>query len=67
LGARGEDQTPSLAIFSADAVITEKPDGDVQITASQGTFNSFKDWNDPDSNRAAAMVTCWKGDDSSAA
>jgi hypothetical protein len=47
LGASG-DQTPSLMIFSDDAVITERPDG-VHITATRSTFNGFKDWNDPDS------------------
>jgi len=49
MAAKGENQVPSAMILSADAVFTEKPDGAVELNASEATFSSFKDWNDPDS------------------
>ena len=49
MAARDDQQFPSALVLSTDAVITEKPGGEVEVNASEATHNSFKDWNDPDS------------------
>jgi len=46
--AKGGRQVPSATVFSADAVITQKSDGGVEITSSESRHHSLNDWNDPD-------------------
>jgi len=44
-----QNQLPSAMILSADAVITQKPDGAVEINSSESHISTLNDWNDPDS------------------
>jgi hypothetical protein len=49
MAATESQQYPSAMVLSADAVIIQKPGGEVELTASDAVLNALKDWNDPNS------------------